>query len=276
MKKALKRTGMIVLLGVIGVFFIFPLYWILITSFKLPAQIFVEKPIFILDTIYLDNYLAIFQKSNALKFFINSVTVSLITTMVTILLATMCGFALARYRTKTNRYIKNSVLIVRMIPAVIYTIPYYVIYSKIGLLDSLLGLIIAYINFSLPLAIWLAVTFFEDIPKDIYESAQIDGCSEYRLYFSIAMPLVMSGIVVIGILVFIGAWNEFGLASVLQASDLKKTLPVGIASMVQTHKDTPSGSLAAAGMIAVIPAIILSLTSQKYIVKGMMAGSVKG
>lgn len=276
MQKVLARTGMISLLCVIGLFFVFPLYWILITSFKLPAQIFVEKPIFILDVLYLDNYLTIFRKSHALKFFMNSLTVSLSATVLTIILATMCGFAIARYRTKANRYIKNGVLIVRMIPAVIYTIPYYVIYSKIGLLDSLFGLTIAYINFSLPLAIWLAVTFFEDIPKDIYESAQLDGCSEYKLYLNIAMPLVRSGIVVIAILVFIGAWNEFGLASVLQASDLKKTLPVGIASMVQTHKDTPSGSLAAAGMIAVIPAIILSLTTQKYIIKGMMAGSVKG
>lgn len=276
MRRVLTRTGMITLLCGLGIFFVFPLYWILITSFKLPSQIFVEKPIFILDVLYLDNYMTIFRKSSALRFFMNSLTVSLSATVLTILLATMCGFAIARYRTKTNKYIKNGVLIVRMIPAVIYTIPYYVIYSKIGLLDSLLGLTIAYINFSLPLAIWLAVTFFEDIPKDIYESAQLDGCSEYRVYLNIAMPLVRSGIVVIGILVFIGAWNEFGLASVLQASDLKKTLPVGIASMVQTHKDTPSGSLAAAGMIAVIPAILLSLTTQKYIIKGMMAGSVKG
>lgn len=96
------------------------------------------------------------------------------------------------------------------------------------------------------------------------------------MYMKIALPLVKAGLVVIAILVFIGAWNEFGLALVLQSSDAKKTLPIGIASMVQTHKDTPSGSLAAAGVIAMIPAVILSMTTQKYIVKGTMAGAVKG
>lgn len=134
----------------------------------------------------------------------------------------------------------------------------------------------AYISFALPMAIWLAISFFSDIPQEIYESAEIDGCGEWRMYVSIALPLVKAGIAVIAILVFVQTWNEFGLASVLQASDMKKTLPIGIASMVQTHRDTPSGSLAAAGVIAMVPAMFLALATQKYIVKGTMAGAVKG
>ena len=163
-----------------------------------------------------------------------------------------------------------------MIPALIYTIPYYIIYSRLHLLDTISGLIMAYISFALPMGIWLAISFFTDIPQEIYESAEIDGCGEWRMYLSIALPLVKAGIAVIAILLFVQAWNEFGLALVLQSSDAKKTLPIGIASMVQTHKDTPSGSLAAAGVIAMIPAMILALTTQKYIVKGTMAGAIKG
>lgn len=277
MKK--KRLNAIwILLGMIalGLFFFFPLYWTFITSFKTSSQIFVEKPLFIIDTFYLDNYIEIFQKTNVTKFFLNSMVVSTVTTIVSLVIATMAGFGFCRYNFKGKNTLQNSVLIVRMIPALVYTIPYYIIYNKLHLLDTIWGLILAYIGFALPLAIWLAINFFSEIPNEIYESAEIDGCNEYKIYTNIALPLVKAGMVVIAILVFISAWNEFGLALVLQASDENKTLPIGIASMIQTHKDTPSGSLAAAGMLAMIPAVILSLTTQKYIVKGTMAGAVKG
>lgn len=277
MKKKIRYAiWILVALVVLGILFFFPLYWTFITSFKTADQIFVEKPLFILDTFYLDNYLEIFLKSHVTTFFRNSFVVSGLTTIISLVIATMAGFGFCRYHFKAKAALQNSVLIIRMIPALVYTIPYYIIYSKIHLLDTITGLVLAYISFALPLAIWLAINFFSDIPDEIYESAEIDGCSEYRIYYNIALPLVKAGIVVIAILVFIGAWNEFGLALVLQASDAKKTLPIGIASMIQTHKDTPSGSLAAAGMIAMIPAVILSLTTQKYIVKGTMAGAVKG
>lgn len=277
MKKNWYRNFLTMLaLLALGLLFFFPLYWTFMTSFKTTAQIFVEKPIFFTKEFYTGNYAEIFQKSHVAQFFINSIIVAGYTTFISLVLATMAGFGFNRYNFKMKAILQNSALIVRMIPALVYTIPYYIIYSKLHLLDTLLGLILAYISFALPLAIWLAINFFAEIPKEVYESAEMDGCSEYKLYWYIAVPLVKAGMVVIAILVFIGAWNEFGLALVLQASDAKKTLPIGIASMIQSNKDTPSGSLAAAGMIAMIPAVILSLTTQKYIVKGTMAGAVKG
>ena len=277
MKKNWYRNFLTMLaLLALGLLFFFPLYWTFMTSFKTTAQIFVEKPIFFTKEFYTGNYAEIFQKSHVAQFFINSIIVAGCTTFISLVLATMAGFGFNRYNFKMKAILQNSALIVRMIPALVYTIPYYIIYSKLHLLDTLLGLILAYISFALPLAIWLAINFFAEIPKEVYESAEMDGCSEYKLYWYIAVPLVKAGMVVIAILVFIGALNEFGLALVLQASDAKKTLPIGIASMIQSNKDTPSGSLAAAGMIAMIPAVILSLTTQKYIVKGTMAGAVKG
>lgn len=275
-KRLVRSFGLLALLILLGSLFIFPLYWTVITSFKTSAQVFVEKPVFIMDTLYLDNYIEIFKKSHVDTFFINSIIVAGCTTFVSLLLASMAGFGLCRYRFKGRNVLRGSILVIRMIPALVYTIPYYIIYNKLNLLDTLGGLIMAYISFALPMAIWLSINFFIDIPAEIYESAEIDGCSELRMYTNIALPLVKAGLAVIAILVFIGAWNEFGLALVLQSSDAKKTLPIGIASMVQTHKDTPSGSLAAAGVIAMIPAVILSMTTQKYIVKGTMAGAVKG
>ena len=275
-KKAIQTTVLLIVFVLLGIFFAFPLYWTILTSFKTSAQVFVEEPIFFMDTLYLDNYIEIFTKSNVLTFFLNSVIVAGCATLIALVLATMAGFGLCRYVFKGGKALRNSIMIVRMIPALIYTIPYFIIYSKLNLLDTLGGLVMAYISFALPMAIWLAISFFSDIPQEIYESAEIDGCSEWRMYISIALPLVKAGIAVIAILVFVQTWNEFGLASVLQSSDVNKTLPIGIASMVQTHKDTPSGSLAAAGVIAMVPAMILAIATQKYIVKGTMAGAVKG
>lgn len=275
-KKPIRAILILLSLMLLGVIFFFPLYWTYSTSVKTSSQIFVEKPIFWSNTIYLGNFIEIFTKTNVVRFFTNSLVVSAVTTAISLVLSTMAGFGFCRYHFAGRTALKNSVLIVRMIPALVYTIPYYIIYNKIHLLDTITGLILAYISFALPLSIWLAINFFAEIPAEIYESAEMDGCSEYKIYSRIALPLVKGGIAVMAILVFIGAWNEFGLALVLQASDAKKTLPIGIASMIQTHKDTPSGSLAAAGMIAMIPAIILSITTQKYIVKGTIAGAVKG
>lgn len=277
MKKKIIQTAVLLLIFIVlGVFFAFPLYWTILTSFKTSAQVFVEKPIFFMDTLYLDNYIEIFTKSDVGTFFMNSLIVAGCTTLFSLIISTMAGFGLSRYVFRGSRLLRNSILVIRMIPALIYTIPYYIIYSRLHLLDTISGLIMAYISFALPMGIWLAVSFFTDIPQEIYESAEIDGCGEWRMYLSIALPLVKAGIAVIAILLFVQAWNEFGLALVLQSSDAKKTLPIGIASMVQTHKDTPSGSLAAAGVIAMIPAMILALTTQKYIVKGTMAGAIKG
>lgn len=275
-KRLVRSLGLLIIFILLGSVFVFPLYWTALTSFKTSSQVFVEKPIFIMRTLYLDNYIEIFGKSHVGTFFGNSIITAGCTTILSLILASMAGFGLCRYHFKGRAAVRNSVLIIRMIPALVYTIPYYIIYNKLNLLDTLGGLIMAYISFALPMAIWLSIGFFLDIPAELYESAEIDGCSEFKMYTQIALPLVKAELAVIAILVFVGAWNEFGLALVLQSSDAKKTLPIGIASMIQTHRDTPSGSLAAAGVIAMIPAIILSVTTQKYIVKGTMAGAVKG
>ena len=216
MKKNWYRNFLTMLaLLALGRLFFFPLYWTFMTSLKTTAQIFVEKPIFFTKEFYTGNYAEIFQKSHVAQFFINSIIVAGCTTFISLVLATMAGFGFNRYNFKMKAILQNSALIVRMIPALVYTIPYYIIYSKLHLLDTLLGLILAYISFALPLAIWLAINFFAEIPKEVYESAEMDGCSEYKLYWYIAVPLVKAGMVVIAILVFIGAWNEFGLALVL-------------------------------------------------------------
>jgi len=271
-KKAALFVGLLIAL----VFFVFPMYWIITMSFKLKTDILVTVPHYIPKRLTLNNYVEIFKNSNFPMFLMNSVRISIATTVLCVLVAGMAGFGLTRYKFRGSKRISTVIYVIRMIPGLIYTVPLYLIFNKMGLIDNHWGLIAAYCTFSLPMSIWMFMSFYEEIPQEIYESAVLDGCSEYRLFQAVALPLVAPSISVVAILCFLGAWNEFGLALTLTFKDQCKTLPVSINLMIQREADIPFGSIAASGTLAMVPAIVLSLTSQKYIVKGFTAGAVKG
>jgi multiple sugar transport system permease protein len=275
-RKTAARSVMFILLTILTLGFLFPIYWAVSMSFKEKADILVTVPQYIPQRVTLTNYLDIFRRSSYGVFAFNSAKVAVITTVLCVFVAAMAGFALTRFSFKGRKAVSGGIFVIRMIPALVYTVPLYMIYNRIGLLDNHWGLILAYCTFSLPISIWLFLSFYEEVPREIYESGVIDGCSEYRLFRSIALPLVVPSISVVAILCFIGSWNEFGLALTLTFKDAFKTLPIAINTMIQRERDTPFGSLAAAGTLAMVPAIILSLTTQKYIVKGFTAGAVKG
>lgn len=245
-------------------------------SFKYNEDILTTVPQYIPTRVTTTHYIEIFRKSNFPTFLFNSAKIATLTTLLCVLVASMAGFGLTRFRFKGSKTVSFGIYVIRMIPGLLYTIPLYIIYLNLGLLDNPFGLIAAYCTFSLPMSIWLFLNFYEEIPREIYESASIDGCSNYRMYWNIALPLVLPSISVVAILCFIGAWNEFGLALTLTFRDEAKTLPIAINTMIQRDRDTPFGSIAAAGTLSMVPAIILSLTMQKYIVKGFTAGAVKG
>lgn len=255
---------------------LFPVYWTVTTAFKKPSQIMVLPPEFVPTSGTLDNFKEAFADKHIGTFFINSLGVAIATTLVTLLVASLAGYGYSRFRFRGKKFSMMLIIIVRMIPALIYMVPYYIIFNNLNLLDSKFALTVVYITANLPLAIWLAIGFFDEIPIEVFESAKIDGCSEFQIYRKIALPLVIPGLMVISILVFLAAYNEFGTALVLLFNDANKTLPVGISGMLQLQKDTPYGLLAAAGTIALIPAFILALTTQKYVQKGITAGAVKG
>lgn len=255
---------------------LFPVYWTVTTAFKKPSEIMVLPPQLFPAEGTLDNFREAFFDKHIGTFFVNSLEVAVVTTLVTLLLASLAGYGYSRFRFRGRNASLMVIIIVRMIPALIYMVPYYIIFNNLHLLDSKLALTVVYITANLPLAIWLAIGFFDEIPSEVFEAAKIDGCSESQIYWKIALPLVVPGLIVISILVFLASYNEFGTALVLLFNDANKTLPVGISGMLQLQKDTPYGLLAAAGTIALIPAFILALTTQKYVQKGITAGAVKG
>ena len=275
-KKRLSRAGIFIGLCLCSFFFIFPIYWCVTMSFKYKEDILTTIPQYVPTRVTAASYIEIFRNSDFPTYLLNSAEIAVLTTLLCVLVASMAGFGLTRFSFWGSKAVSLGIYVVRMIPGLLYTIPLYIIFLNMGLLNSKLGLVAAYCTFSLPMSVWLFLGFYEEIPREIYESASIDGCSDYRMYWEIALPLVLPSISVVAILCFIGAWNEFGLALTLTFRDEAKTLPIAINSMIQRDRDTPFGSIAAAGTLSMVPAIILSLTMQKYIVKGFTAGAVKG
>ncbi len=271
-----KKAGVFLLLFILTLIFIFPIYWIVTMSLKYKQDILVTVPQYIPKRLTFVNYSDVLRNSRYMTFLQNSVLVSVVTTVICVIIAAMAGFALTRFTFKGRNVVSKGIFVIRMVPGLVYTVPLYMLYQKYGLIDTHWGLILAYCTFSMPMSVWLFLSFYEEVPHEIYESGLVDGCNEYRLFISIALPLVVPSISVVAILCFIGAWNEFGLALTLTFKDAYKTLPIAINSMIQREKDTPFGAMAAVGTLAMIPAIILSLTTQKYIVKGFTAGAVKG
>lgn len=271
-----KKVGIFSLLFILTLIFIFPIYWVITMSLKYKQDILVTVPQFIPKRLTLDNYTEVLMNPRYITFLQNSIFISIVTTVICVIIAAMAGFALTRFSFKGRNVVSKGIFIIRMVPGLVYTVPLYMLYQKFGLIDNHWGLILAYCTFSLPMSVWLFLSFYEEVPHEIYESGLVDGCNEYKLFISIALPLVVPSISVVAILCFIGAWNEFGLALTLTFKDAYKTLPIAINSMIQREKDTPFGSMAAVGTLAMVPAIILSLTTQKYIVKGFTAGAVKG
>jgi ABC-type glycerol-3-phosphate transport system permease component len=275
-KHIVEKTLLYALILLLTFFFLFPIYWALITSFEYTDQILKLPPEFFPAKFTFNNFIEVFAQSHLGRMFFNSVFVSIATVIAAVSIAALAGYGFSRYTFRGRNTWVYTIIIVRMIPSVVFIVPYYVIFQKIGLLDTLFGLIIVYVTSAIPFAIWLFIGFYDEIPKEVYEAAIIDGCGEFSLYRRIALPLVIPGVVVAAILTFLAAYNEFGISLVLIFSDDNKTLSLGISSLIRSQKDTPFGSLAAAGTIAMIPSILLSLTTQKYIVEGLTAGAVKG
>jgi ABC-type glycerol-3-phosphate transport system permease component len=271
-----EKITISVLLSFFTLFFLFPIYWTITTSIKPKESIIKLPPEWIPKHFTWSNYSEVFTQNHIARIFFNSLLVASATTLITLLLTAIGGYGFSRFRFRGRGFWLYTTIIVRMIPGLLLIIPYYVMYQKVGLLNTLSGLVIVYVTAAIPLAIYLFMGFYNEMPDEIFEAATIDGCSEYGKFFRVALPLVVPGIVVTTILVFIGAWNEFPLSLILTFSDDKKLLPLAISSLIEVQKDTPLGTLAAAGTIAMIPAIVLSLTTQRFIVDGFTAGAVKG
>jgi multiple sugar transport system permease protein len=259
----------------IVVFCLFPFYWLLNISLKqgvdlTGSSLFPPHPT-------LNNYQEIFKNPDFTKALRNSAVVALSTTVLALAVGSFCAYALARLKLKGKGVILAIVLTISTFPQIAIAAPLFKLWSDIGLFNTWLGLIIPYLTFALPLSVYILVSFFKEIPKDLEEAALVDGATHFQAFRKVVVPLAAPGLATAGILTFIGAWNEFLLAVTLTSSSKARTVPAAIAFFTgATEHEVAYGSIAAASVVISVPLILLVLFFQKRIVAGLTAGAVKG
>ena len=251
---------------------LFPLIWMLLTSFKSRPDIFSRTPSFVFAPT-LDNYGALFANSDFVGALANSGEVASLSTVVAIVVGVICAYPLSRIKFSARDKVLNWILSLRMMPAVATVVPFYLILHFLGLLDSWLGLVAAYLSFSVPFATWMLIGFFQDLPKELDEAAFLDGCSHWQVVWHIHLPNLRTAIAVTAIFTFVFAWNELALALMLTEVKMK-TVPVAIIGMIQPD-DIPWGQISAGSTIMLIPMIMVVFALQKHIVSGLTLGAVK-
>jgi multiple sugar transport system permease protein len=250
-----------------------PIYWILSSAVKPERDFVVSPPVFVFQPTFA-NFQRVFADQQFVTYLGNSLVVSGSSTVLTIAVASLAAHALARYEFAGAKLIAIAILSARLVPGATMVMPYYMLFRWYGLTNTLPGLVIAYVGFVLPFACWLLYGFFLEIPSDIEDSARIDGCSDFGVFWRIVLPLTRPGLAATAILVFLGTWNEFLFALVLAGRDTR-TLPVYLGTFM-SERNIFWGGLFATASLMVLPCLILVLLVQRSLVRGLTAGAVKG
>lgn len=255
---------------------ILPIYWMLVTSFKENAEIINTQVItYWPKTITTGNYEGLFGTMNYGVYLKNSLVVTIATAIVVTILAIYGGYGLARFSFKGKGAAILFLLITQMIPSILIIIPLYIVFSKLGLINTHTSLFIYYVVINLPFCVITMRSFFERIPYALEEAAFVDGCSRRQTLWKIVLPVMFPGIVAVFVFAFIGAWNELIAGTIFLNTQSMWTIPIGLKSFVGKY-NVDWGSMMAGGALALLPTAIMFVFVQKYIVEGMTAGAVKG
>lgn len=253
----------------------FPLLWMMVSSFKPGTELFNVPPKVFPKVFSTEWYRQAFANENVIHYFLNSLKIAGIVMIVDMVIGTLTAYSVTRFSYRGSRLLRMSILAAYCIPPIMLMIPLYKIMAALHLTGSHVGVIIGHLTITLPFSVWLLISFFRKLPKEIDEAAMIDGANEWQVFIRIDFPLCVSGVLSTGIMAFIMSWNEFLLSSVLINKEAMKTLTVGISNYISsTHIDW--GIIMALGTITTIPVVILFAAVQKYFVEGMTAGAVKG
>jgi multiple sugar transport system permease protein len=254
-------------------FFAFPLLWIALSSVKSDLDVSAYPPVWVFQPT-LANFREFFDTLNAWKALMNSAFIVCLSTILAMMLGTMAAYALARFSIKRKESIALQVLSIRMMPAIVSVIPLFMIARELGVFDTPWLLIVIYALNGLPFVVWVMRVFIQDVPKSIEEAAMIDGCGRYEVFLRITVPLVVPGLAAVLVIIFMFSWNEYLFASMLTSSEAK-TLPVLAANAIKP-KAISWGLSSAAAVVMSLPVIVLVLSAQRYLVRGLTLGAVKG
>lgn len=256
-------------------FTVLPLVWVVATSAKPSTEIFTIPPRMFTTQPTAGHYQHVLFHTDIPSYFVNSVMVGLLVTLLALVFGVSAGYGFARFRFKGNHTMSLFMLFSQMLPLTVIMIPVYLLLVRIGLLDSKLGLALSHLILALPVATWMSRSYFMSIPREIEEAALIDGCSYPGMLVRVVLPVAAPGIAATGIYAFIMSYNEFVLASVLTLTNRSRTLPIGL-SEFSNNFYVDWGGVMAAAIIVSVPVILFFLFLQRYFVQGLSAGSVKG
>jgi multiple sugar transport system permease protein len=250
---------------------LFPLLWTLRTSSVHRVLAYqIPPPLFFRPT--LDNYLKIFQEEPYQLYFLNSLIVATVSTLFCLIVGAPAAYSYARFKTGGN-FLRLSMLGTQMLPAVILVIPFFLIYNFIGLFNSRIGLILAYVTFNIPFVVWILIGFFQTIPRELEESAIVDGCTPFSAFVRIILPVTLPGLLSAGIYSFVLSWNEFLFSLILTGKE-SRTLPVAVSGLI-TQQGVQIGAVSAAIIVILIPMVLLYFGLRSFLIKGMVAGALK-
>ncbi|KJE34698.1 maltose ABC transporter permease [Thalassospira sp. HJ] len=257
-----------------------PGLWIVLNSFRPTVEIMAKPPVWIPNNLNLDHYRAMFGGIGegsvpVLTYFTNSLIISVTSTVIAILVGMAGGYAFARYKFKFKGGIFVGLMVTRAVPGVALSLPLFILFARIGIIDTHIGMILAYVALNVPFTVWLIDGFFRQVPPELAEAAEIDGCTRWQAFWRVEFPVARSGIASAGIFAFLTSWNEYALAAQLTRSTTSKTMPVGLLDF--TSQFTLNwGGMCALAVLMIIPALILTFLVQKHLIAGLTFGGVKG
>ncbi|WP_407542065.1 carbohydrate ABC transporter permease (plasmid) [Deinococcus radiomollis] len=270
-RKRFAQGGEIVATLIVIVFVMFPLVWMILAAFKNEIDVYSTR-LFFKPT--LDNFRAIFAAPTLLGSHTwISALVSFLTVAITIPLGAAASYVISRHRFRGRDTLFLIILITQFVPAVVVAIPFFNLFRTLGLIDTPIALVIVYLSFTLPYAIWMLRGFFDSLPVEVEEAAFIDGCNELQTLRYVTLPLVMPGLLVAAVFAFISAWNEYFFALILTKSD-SLTLPIAIQT-ISGPRGPMWEQVSAAGIVVMVPILVMSLFIRKYFVEGITVGAVK-
>lgn len=275
LRSLVVKCILLTLLVILILWAVLPFLWMVSTAFKTTEETYTSPPLWIPHHPTIKNFLYIVKRGAFLTYFRNSVTVAVSTTVISIILSSLAGYSFSRFKFFGGHSLLLLFLITQMFPGALLIIPLFQVIKFLKLLNTLYALILSHITFSLPLCTWLMKGFFDQIPRELEEAAMIDGCSRISAMIYVIFPLAFPGIIAASIFSFIGSWDEFIFALTFTSSDEVRTLPIGLQRFIGSY-EIYWNHLGAASVLTTIPVIILFLFIQKYMVKGLTAGSVKG
>ena len=254
---------------------LFPFAWMLLSSVKPLSELYTVPPSWIPENFSLENYRNVLFQSNIPRYFLNSVVISVGATLISIVLAALAAYGFARFRFRGRNTMQASILISQLLPTATIIVPLYILLSRLGLVNTYLGLILVYLIHTLPLCIWLLINYFRAIPYEIEEAALVDGAGRLTILIRIVLPLSIPGLISTVVYCFVNTWNEFIFALVFATDSSVKTLPIGLAEF-STEFNTDWGAVMAASVVMTLPVVGMFFMIQRFFIGGLTASATKG